>query len=292
MSDAKRRAALLDPFRVTKGDGVDLARIDTGARSGLDKADGNTLAAKAQDRLPGLQARLAAEARHAILVVLQGMDAAGKDGTIKHVMSGVNPQGVDVTSFKQPGPIELAHDFLWRVHAAAPRRGRIAIFNRSHYEEVLTCRVHPAFLDAQQLPPGPRDESFWRVRMADIVAFERYLAHQGVAILKFFLHIGPDEQRRRLLARLDDPDRNWKFSKNDLAERALWDDYQRAYQDALRHTSVPEAPWFVVPADHKWHARLIVSEALVEALERLDPQPPHLTGDALADIEAARQALS
>ena len=292
MNDVKRRAALLEPFRVTQGAAFDLSRIDTGARSGLDKAEGNALAAGARDRLPGLQARLAAEGRHAVLIVLQGMDAAGKDGTISHVMAGMNPQGIDVTSFKQPGPVELAHDFLWRVHLAAPQRGRIAVFNRSHYEEVLTCRVHPEFLDAQHLPPGPRDEAFWRTRLADIVAFERYLANQGVLILKFFLHVGPDEQRRRLLERLDDPDRNWKFSKGDLAERARWPDYQHAYQDALRHTSVPEAPWFVVPADHKWHTRLIVSEAIVDALERLDLQPPHVTGEALADIEAARVALS
>ena len=289
---ATRRAQLIGPVRITHGDGFDLSAHDPASRSGLEKDEGKALAADARDLLRGLQALLAAEGRHAVLLVLQGMDAAGKDGTIKHVMSGVNPQGVVVTSFKQPGPVELAHDFLWRIHQAAPARGRIAIFNRSHYEEVLTCRVHPELLDAQNLPDGPRDDAFWRTRLADIVAFERYLAHQGVVILKFFLHISADEQRRRLLSRLDDPDRNWKFSKSDLAERARWDDYQRAYQDALRGTATEEAPWFVIPADHKWHARLLVTEAVVEALERIDPRPPHLEGEALAAIEAARVALS
>ena len=289
MTDAHAR---LSSARVTDGRQLSLADHPTARKSGLDKAEAKELAEQARSRLSALQARLAAESRHAMLLVFQAMDAGGKDGTIKHVMSGINPQGVNVTAFKQPGPVELAHDFLWRVHAAAPVRGRIAIFNRSHYEEVLTCRVHPSLLDAQNLPAGAYDEEFWRARYDDIVAFERYLAHQGVSILKFFLHISEEEQRRRLLARLDDPERNWKFSHSDVAERAHWDAYQDAYERAIAHTAAPEAPWFIVPADHKWYARLVVTEAIVDALERLDPQIPTMSGEALAASETAREALS
>ncbi len=293
---ALQRSALLGPIRVTDGGSFALADHPAARKSGLDKEDGQERVEQAKARLSELQVLLAAEARHAMLVVFQAMDAGGKDGTIKHVMSGVNPQGVDVTSFKQPGPVELAHDYLWRVHAAAPQRGRIAIFNRSHYEEVLTCRVHPSLLDAQHLPSRhapsrERGEAFWRTRFDDIVAFERYLAHQGVAILKFFLHISKEEQRDRLLARLDDPQRNWKFSPLDLAERSHWDAYQHAYEQAIRHTASPDAPWFVVPADHKWYARLVVIEAIVDALERLDPQIPKASGEALDAIEVARRSL-
>ena len=278
-------------IRITDGAGFRIADHPTAADAGLTKSEGKERLEQAKLRLSALQAKLNAEARRSLLIVLQAMDAGGKDGTIKHVMSGVNPQGVDVTSFKQPGPIELAHDFLWRVHLAAPQRGRIAIFNRSHYEEVLTCRVHPALLDAQHLPPGDRGDAFWRTRYDDIVGFERFLAHQGVAILKFFLHISKEEQRERLLARLDDPQRNWKFSQGDLAERPHWDAYQDAYEQAIRHTASADAPWFVVPADHKWYARLVVTEAIVDALERLDPRIPTMSGEALEAIEVARRAL-
>ncbi len=278
-------------IRITDGAGFRIADHPTAADAGLTKSEGKERLEQAKLRLSALQAKLNAEARRSLLIVLQAMDAGGKDGTIKHVMSGVNPQGVDVTSFKQPGPVELAHDFLWRVHVAAPQRGRIAIFNRSHYEEVLTCRVHPALLEAQHLPLGDRGDTFWRTRCDDIVGFERFLAHQGVAILKFFLHISKEEQRERLLARLDDPQRNWKFSQSDLAERPHWDAYQDAYEQAIRHTASAEAPWFVVPADHKWYARLVVTEAIVDALERLDPRVPTMSGEALEAIEVARRAL-
>ena len=291
MNEHALRRKLLDPIRVTGGE-FSLSGRPTAERSGLDKEEGTTRAARARDRLVSLQARLAAEARQSLLVVFQAMDAAGKDGTIAHVMSGVNTQGVAVTSFKQPGPVELAHDFLWRVHAAVPTRGRIGIFNRSHYEEVLTCRVHPELLEAQNLPPGPRDDAFWQTRYDDIAGFERYLARQGIALVKIFLHISAEEQRQRLLVRVEDPDRNWKFSAGDLRERARWDDYQLAYEQAIRHTAAPHAPWFVVPADHKWYARLVVTEAIVEALETLDPHYPALDGDAEAKLEAARQELS
>ncbi len=279
-------------FRITDASAFMLADHHSDETSSLDKDAAKDRMEDAKRRLLKLQARLSAEGRRSMLIVLQGMDAAGKDGIVKHVMSGVNPQGVDVTAFKQPGPVELAHDFLWRVHAASPLRGRIAIFNRSHYEEVLTCRVHPRLLDAQHLPPGDRGEAFWHTRYDDIAAFERYLAHQGVVVLKFFLHISEQEQRSRLLARLDEPDHNWKFSPSDLAERAHWAAYQHAYEQAIRHTSTDDAPWFVVPADHKWHARLVVTEAIVDALERIDPHYPKLSGEALAAIEKARLSLA
>ena len=284
-------AGRLSATRIDHGQAFTLADRPTAMTSGLDKGEGRRLAAQARHRLSELQMRLYAEGHHAMLLVFQAMDAGGKDGTIGHVLTGVNPQGVDVTSFKQPGPLELSHDFLWRVHQAAPLRGRIAIFNRSHYEEVLTVRVHPSMLDAQRLPPGDRGEPFWQARYADIVGFERYLAHQGVAILKFFLHISEGEQRRRLLARLDDPDRNWKFSAGDIAERAHWAAYQHAYEQAIRHTASPDAPWFVVPADHKWYARLIVTEAIVDALERIDPRFPVLSSESQAALDQARRAL-
>ena len=283
--------ALVAPFRVVDGSGFRLAAYDTGARSGLGRKEGETRTEAATVRLAALQARLHAEGRRSLLVVLQAMDAGGKDGTIKHVMSGVNPQGVDVHDFKQPGPVELAHDFLWRIHAAAPSRGRIAIFNRSHYEDVLVVRVHPKMLEATEGEGFRPDAAFWANRYADIVAFERYLANQGVTILKFFLHISKEEQRERLLSRLDDPSRLWKFSRNDLAERARWDDYQYAYEEAIRGTSHPDAPWIVVPADHKWHARLVVGEAIDEALERLDPRPPAVMPEEAAEAAAARLAL-
>ena len=283
--------ALVAPFRVVDGSGFRLAAFDTGARSGLGRKEGEARTEAATVRLAALQARLHAEGRRSLLIVLQAMDAGGKDGTIKHVMSGVNPQGVDVHDFKQPGPVELAHDFLWRIHAAAPSRGRIAIFNRSHYEDVLVVRVHSKMLEATEGEGFRPDAAFWASRYADIVAFERYLANQGVTILKFFLHISKEEQRERLLSRLDDPSRLWKFSRNDLAERARWDDYQYAYEEAIRGTSHPDAPWIVVPADHKWHARLVVGEAIDQALDRLDPRPPAVMPEDAAEAAAARRAL-
>ncbi len=283
--------ALLAPLRIVDGSGFRLAGIDTGSKSGLGRKEAEARTAAAVARLTELQALLHAEGRRSLLVVLQAMDAGGKDGTIKHVMSGVNPQGVDVHDFKQPGPVERAHDFLWRIHAAMPSRGRIGILNRSHYEDVLAVRVHPELLEATEGEGFRPDAAFWARRFADIVAFERYLAHQGTTILKFFLHISKEEQRERLLSRLDDPARLWKFSRSDLAERARWDDYQFAYEEAIRGTSHADAPWIVVPADHKWHARLVVGDAINAALEALDPQPPRLAPEDAAGIEAARRAL-
>ena len=286
MSAPDPDAAIAPAFRIDAPDpGFRLDRFDTGARSGLDKKAGEARLATLRSRLRAAQENLYADGQRARLIVLQAMDAGGKDGTIDHVMSGVNPQGVDVHSFKQPGPAERAHDFLWRIHLAAPSRGRIGIFNRSHYEDVLVTRVHT------QLVGGRDDPAFWASRYADIVAFERALAHGDTTVLKFFLHISKEEQRERLLARLDDPAKHWKFSPSDLAERDRWDDYQLAYAAAIAATSHRDAPWFVVPADHKWHARLVVSEAIVSALESLDLHPPALTREQEEAIVAAKQTL-
>jgi PPK2 family polyphosphate:nucleotide phosphotransferase len=219
------------------------------------------------------------------------MDAAGKDGTIGHVMSGVNPQGVQVTSFKVPGPEELAHDFLWRTARALPQRGHIGIFNRSHYEEVLVVRVHPAILDKQRLPPELLGKKLWDQRLAAIAGFERYLAQQGTVVLKFFLNVSKAEQKHRFLERLDEPGKNWKFSEADLAERAYWDDYQDAYQDAIAATASSHAPWFVVPADNKWFTRLVVVAAMIEALDGLDLKIPEMSADERAALQAARLKL-
>jgi PPK2 family polyphosphate:nucleotide phosphotransferase len=229
---------------------------------------------------------------HAVLVVFQAMDAAGKDSAIKHVMSGINPQGCEVHSFKVPSPEELDHDFLWRAARRLPERGRIGIFNRSHYEEVLVVRVHPNLLERQKLPPGLVGKRIWKERFEDIRNFESHLARNGTQILKFFLNVSKDEQRRRFLERLDTPSKNWKFSLGDLAERERWDDYMAAYEDMIRNTSTPEARWYVVPADNKWFTRLVVAAALVDAMERLDLKFPKVSEDAQRDLGRARKALA
>jgi PPK2 family polyphosphate:nucleotide phosphotransferase len=298
----KDRRRLLARYRITDGSDFRLADHDPADKGpadiSLDKDEGREQLERGVAHLAALQGRLYAEGRHAVLAVFQAMDAAGKDGTIKHVMSGVNPQGVSVQSFKQPSAEALEHDFLWRIHAAVPPRGRIGIFNRSHYEDVLVSRVHPELLEAQQLPgrDGPRLDvpprgKFWRHRLRDIAAFESYLARQGIVTLKFFLHVSREEQRQRLLARLDEPDKTWKFDPNDLRERAHWDDYQDAYEAAIAATASEEAPWFVVPADRKWFTHVVVMEALIDALEAIDPQPPPLKEDG-DGLEQARKALS
>ena len=275
----KKTRSLLDAVRVVDGAEFRLADHDPGARRGLDHDRGDRRLYYYRDRLRALQPRLYAANRHSLLVVLQGMDTSGKDGTISHVTTGLNPQGVDVVSFKQPGPIERAHHFLWRVWLHAPAQGRIVVFNRSHYEDVLVTRVHPELLLE---PPD------WDARYGDIRGFERTLAHGGTTIVKCFLHISRDEQEKRLRARLDDPAKHWKWSRADLSERARWDDYQRAYEGAIAATATKTAPWFVVPADHKWHARLLVAQATVEALERIDPQLPPADDNAIA---AAKKEL-
>ena len=237
------------------------------------------------------QARLAAQDTQALLVVLQGMDGSGKDGTIKHVMSGVNPQGVEVTSFKVPSVEDLDHDFLWRHGRYLPRRGHIGIFNRSHYEEVLVVRVHPEVLAHEQLPPGKKGRGIWRQRFRDINGWERYLADQGIRVVKLFLNISRAEQRRRFLDRIDEPDKNWKFAAGDIRERAFWDDYQAAYSEVLSRTSTTWAPWYVIPADHKWFAHAAAAAIIGHALYEMDPQYPVLSEQARGELESARAAL-
>jgi PPK2 family polyphosphate:nucleotide phosphotransferase len=242
-------------------------------------------------KMEELQQRLYADGQWAVLLVLQGMDAAGKDGVVKHVMSGINPQGCEVHAFKAPSAEELAHDFLWRTGKDVPARGRIGIFNRSHYEEVLVVRVHPELLKRQNQPPGAAGKDIWKHRFKDIRAFERHLTRNGTLVLKFHLRISKDEQRQRFLARLDEPFKRWKFSPSDAAERAHWDEYMVAYEDMIRETSTDYAPWYVVPADHKHVAWLVVSAALIDALERLKLEYPKVTGKALEELKKAERAL-
>ncbi len=291
--DRDARKALLRRYRVTTGRGFTLADRDANDEPphGMDAEAGKALLAEGVERLSALQQALYADGRWALLAAFQAMDAGGKDGTIRHVMSGVNPQGVSVSSFKQPGAVELGHDFLWRIHAAVPSRGRIGIFNRSHYEELLVTRVHPEVLERQDLPDARRGGGFWKQRMKDIRHFERYLDRQGIVVLKFFLHISREEQRQRFLARLEEPDKNWKFSSADLAERAHWDGYQDAYEDAIIGTATPEAPWFVVPGNRKWFARLVVVEAMIHALERMELAPPQVSAEDKAKLGEARRML-
>ena len=242
-------------------------------------------------RLGEMQQRLYANGRWAVLVALQGMDAAGKDGVVKHVMSGVNPQGCEVHAFKQPSEEELDHGFLWRAASRAPRRGHIGIFNRSYYEDVLVVRVHPELLERQRMPRELVTKHIWKERFKDICGFERYLARNGIVVVKFHLRISKEEQRRRFLARLDEPAKRWKFSMSDVAERKRWGRYMAAYEDMIRHTATGHAPWYVVPADNKWFARLVVAAALVHALESLDLDVPKVEGKALRELLRARKAL-
>jgi PPK2 family polyphosphate:nucleotide phosphotransferase len=242
-------------------------------------------------RLSALQEKLYAQDRWAVLAVFQAMDAAGKDSSIKHVMSGINPQGCDVNPFKQPSAEELDHDFLWRTARRTPERGRIGIFNRSHYEEVLVVRVHPELLERQQLPDSQRGADFWKKRFDSINGFERHLAQNGTAICKFFLNVSKKEQKKRFLERIEDPAKNWKFSLGDVAERQRWPAYMAAYEDAIRNTAAPHAPWYVVPADRKWFTRLIVAGALIDTLQRLRPDFPQLSVAARKELKKARVAL-
>jgi PPK2 family polyphosphate:nucleotide phosphotransferase len=289
-----KAAKLIKQFRIDDPDDFKLAKFDPADTASLylDKDDANAMLAQDVDRLAKLQERLYADHRWALLVVLQAMDAAGKDGVIKHVMSGVNPQGCDVHPFKAPSAEELDHDFLWRTTVRLPRRGHIGIFNRSYYEEVLVVRVHPEMLVKQKLPDEIANEkTIWKERFKDIRAFERHLARNGIAVLKFFLHISKEEQRQRLLARIDEPAKRWKFSMDDIGERELWPKYMDAYEDMIRATSRAEAPWYVVPADHKWFARLVVAAAMIETLEKLDLEYPKVEGDALKELQKVRAAL-
>lgn len=284
---------LVRTLRVKTGSTVTLSK-DFDPRSTADfveKKEGMQLLAEGGELLAAYQERLAAQDTHGLLLCLQGIDAAGKDSTIRHVMSGVNPQGVHVSSFKVPSNEELRHDYLWRYEQRLPARGEIGIFNRSHYEEVLVVRVHPELLEPQHLPGVAAGEDLWERRFAQINDWEHYLTDNGIRILKVLLDISKEEQRQRFLRRLDLPDHHWKFSKQDIQERRYWDDYQSAFSDMLSHTSTEWAPWHVIPADHKWFARLCVSAVLVHALMGIDPRYPELTADQRRDELEAREEL-
>src|SRR3981189_1901622 len=263
----------------------------TAEKGGLDKDKGEKILDANRKRLNDFQEKLYAQDRWSLLLIFQGMDAAGKDSAIKSVFEGVNPQGCEVTAFKQPSTKELDHDFMWRAMIALPERGRIGIFNRSYYEECLVVRVHPEILAKEKTPPKLVTKNIWRERFEDIAAIERYLARNGTVILKFFLNVSKQEQRERFLGRLEEPSKNWKFSLADIAERALWGRYQAAYQEIVRHTSTNFSPWHVVPADHKWFARVVIGSTIVSALDRLDLQFPKVDKAELSEFKKVRQAL-
>jgi PPK2 family polyphosphate:nucleotide phosphotransferase len=290
---AKRIREAIAPLRVEPGTRVDLERdFDPGYKAEfVKKSDGDELLAEGARLLEEYQERLAAEDRHGLLVVLQALDTGGKDGTIRHVMSGVNPQGVRVTSFKQPSVEELDHDYLWRYARSLPCRGEIGIFNRSHYEEVLVVRVHAGVLEREKLPPEFAGDDLWKRRYRQINDWERYLTENGIRVVKLFLNLSKEEQRVRFLRRIDLPDHNWKFSSADIAERAFWDDYQHAFSEMLSHTSTEWAPWYVIPADHKWFARIAVSAVIANELIELDPRFPQVDDEQLAQLEEIRAEL-
>jgi PPK2 family polyphosphate:nucleotide phosphotransferase len=290
----KRIDKAIHRHRVDSGKGFRLGDHDpgsTGRMGGEDKPEAREMLSRGVEWLAAEQDKLYAQDRRSLLLVFQAMDAAGKDGTIKHVMSGVNPQGVQVVSFKQPSSLDLDHDYLWRYWRELPERGRIGIFNRSYYEEVLVVRVHRPILDAQKLPPECVHKKIFEERLADIARFEDYLTRQGTKVLKFFLNVSRDEQKRRFMERLDDPSKNWKFSSTDVRERGYWDDYQAAYEAAIRATATPHAPWYVVPADNKWYMRLVVVAAIVQALEDWNLAYPKVGKEKKHELAAARAEL-
>jgi PPK2 family polyphosphate:nucleotide phosphotransferase len=285
---------MLKRYRVEDGKHFRLKDHDPADTHGLDsefKREAKELLANGVEELDRLQTILAAQDLWGLLIILQAMDAAGKDGTIKHVMSGVNPQGVQVTAFKTPAQEELKHGYLWRTNQRAPARGTIGIFNRSYYEEVLVVRLHPEVLENEKLPKALVTKRVWEERYEDINNFERYLTRNGIAVVKFFLHLSKKEQKRRFLERLDRPQKNWKFSAADVRERQFWDDYQQAYEDAIRATASEHAPWYVVPADHKWFTRLVVAQVIVDALKKMDLEYPKLTADQKKALAEARRQL-
>ena len=283
-----------EPFRITDGTKFRLKKMDPGERLDFEadeKQRAEEELAQGVEVLRHLQDKLYAQDRWSVLIIFQAMDAAGKDGAIKNVMSGVNPQGCEVSSFKSPSAEELDHDFLWRCAKRLPERGRIGIFNRSYYEETLVVRVHPEYLSGQKLPAKTKPKDLWKQRYKTISNFERHLTHNGTLVLKFFLHISKEEQRQRFLKRIEDPDKNWKFSLKDVEERQHWDEYMDAYEDTIRHTASKYAPWYVVPADHKWFTRLVVASAIVQNLNALDLEYPTLNKEEMKELEAAKQAL-
>jgi len=288
----KKSSKLLKPFRIEHGKHFRLKDHDPAHTAGVhSKAQAEKLLEEGVLKLADLQDKLYAQDSWALLLVIQAMDAAGKDGVIKHVMSGINPQGCQVYSFKAPSAEELDHDYMWRTMMRMPERGRIGIFNRSYYEEVLVVRVHPQLLEAERIPPSLITKNVWEDRFEDICAFERYLTRNGVVVRKFFLNVSKKEQKRRFLARLDEPEKNWKFSAADIKERACWDDYMNAFEDMIRHTATPDAPWYVIPADNKWFTRIAVAEAVVETLEGLKLSYPKVSADKAKELAAARHLL-
>ena len=284
----------VQPFRVTKGGEFRLKDHDPGETCGLklDKDEASALLRQGTEWLAEEQEMLYAQDRWSLLLIFQAMDAAGKDSTIKHVMSGVNPQGCQVVSFKEPSAEDLDHDFMWRYSSRLPERGRIGVFNRSYYEEVLIVRVHDAILKREKMPEPLVGKRIWDERLADIAHFEDYLARQGVVVLKFFLHLSKEQQKKRFMKRLDNPEKNWKFSPADVQERRFWGDYMHAYEEAIRATASTHAPWFVVPADHRWFTRLVVAAAIVEAVERLDLTYPRVDAEKKKELAKMREALA
>jgi len=292
MGGNNRIRKFVKPYRVDDGKKFRLKDHDPADSNGLDsKEKAEKLLAKGVERLAELQDKLYAQDKWAVLLIFQAMDAAGKDGAIKHVMSGINPQGCQVYSFKSPTSEELDHDFLWRTAKSLPERGRIGIFNRSYYEEVLVVRVHPEFLEKQKLPSQLITKRVWKERYEEIAAHERYLARNGVVVLKFFLNVSKAEQKKRFLERLDRPEKNWKFSAADARERQHWNEYMAAYEDLIRETAAPHAPWIVVPADKKWFARLVVAAAVADAMEKLDLEYPKVSDAQKKELAAARKVL-
>ena len=292
----KRASELARPFRVTKGKNFCLKDVDPNDTLDFtkeaDKPRAKEVLAMGVTALAELQDKLYAQDKWAVLLIFQAMDAAGKDGAIKHVMSGVNPQGCEVYSFKSPSAEDLDHDYLWRCMKDLPNRGHIGIFNRSYYEEVLVVRVHPEFLAKQKLPPKLVGKKIWEERFEDIRNFEQYLARNGVVVRKFFLHVSKKEQKRRFLDRIDDSFKNWKFSSNDANERDYWDDYMKAYEEMIQRTATKDAPWYVVPADNKWFTRVVVASAVVETLDSLDLAYPKVDEGKLKELAAAKKKLS
>jgi PPK2 family polyphosphate:nucleotide phosphotransferase len=286
------RAKFVKPFRVQHGKHFRLKDYDPAETRGLKpEEDAPELLQRGIHQMAELQDKLYAQDRYALLVMFQAMDAAGKDSSIKHVMSGVNPQGCEVHSFKQPSAEELDHDYLWRASKVLPRRGHIGIFNRSYYEEVLVLRVHDELLRRERMPPSLVTKHIWKERFEDISRFERYLTRQGLVIRKFFLNVSKEEQKRRFIERLKEPEKNWKLSASDVHERARWDDYMDAYEDLIAHTATEYAPWYVVPADNKWFTRVVVAEVIVDTLEKLDLSYPKLDAAQKKELKAAMALL-
>ena len=290
----KRARKFAEPFRVTDGKKFRLKNIDPGELLGFtseDKPRAKEVLAMGVKAFAELQDKLYADDQWALLLIFQAMDAAGKDGAIKHVMSGVNPQGCQVFSFKSPTAEDLDHDYLWRCMKCLPNRGHIGIFNRSYYEETLVVRVHPEFLKKQKLPVECVTKDIWSERFSDIRNFEQYLTHNGVLVRKFFLHVSKKEQKRRFLERIENEQKNWKFSSADMNERGYWDEYQAAYEDMIRHTATDDSPWYVVPADNKWFTRAVVAAAVIETLASLDLKYPAVDADKLKELTVAKRAL-